>query len=153
MEIHFDHEKLRVYQEALQFVVWWSDLSRSIEVGASLKDQLDRAATSVCLNIAEGNGKSSAKDRCRFFEIARGSAFECAACLDVLAIKAKLTEGQVTEGKKRLKAVVSMLMGLIGKVSTRNFVAEDEAEYGFKGNTQHENENEHEHDTDIRLLG
>jgi hypothetical protein len=54
------------------------------------KDQLDRASTSIVLNLAEGNGKRSHPDRCRYFDIARGSALECAACLDVLG-----TEGTV----------------------------------------------------------
>lgn len=56
-------------------------------------DQLDRASTSIPLNIAEGNGKYTPKDRCRFFDIARGSAFECAAVLDVLTAKAILSVG------------------------------------------------------------
>ncbi len=50
-------------------------------------DQLDRVSTSIALNIAEGNGKCSAPDRCRFFDITRGFALECAACLDVLVAK------------------------------------------------------------------
>ena len=41
----------------------------------------------IPLNIAEGNGKFSTIDRARFLEIARGSALECAACLDVLAVR------------------------------------------------------------------
>ena len=45
---------------------------------------LDEASTSVVLNIAEGNGKRSPVDRARILDIARGSALESAACLDVL---------------------------------------------------------------------
>ncbi len=40
------------------------------------------------LNIAEGNGKRGPKDRARYFEIGRGSAFECAAIADVLSVGA-----------------------------------------------------------------
>ncbi len=80
----FDHEKLSVYQEAIKFVAWADDLLEMIPKNLAVHSQLDRAATSIPLNIAEGNGKYTAPDRCRFFDIARGSAPECAACLDVL---------------------------------------------------------------------
>jgi four helix bundle protein len=38
------------------------------------------------LNIAEGNGKQSLKDKNRFIGIARGSAMECASIHDLLAV-------------------------------------------------------------------
>jgi four helix bundle protein len=49
-----------------------------------VKEQLDRASSSIALNIAEVNGKYTPKDRCRFFDMAHGSALECAAGLDIL---------------------------------------------------------------------
>ena len=79
----------------------------------SVSSQLDRASTAVPLNIAEGNGKFTERDRCRFFDIARGSALECAASLDVLVAKAVLTEKQIRAGKEILEGIVSMLVGLI----------------------------------------
>ena len=86
-----------------------------------VKDQLDRAATSIALNIAEGNGKYALKDRCRFFDIAHGSSLECAAGLDVLVAKSKLTTEQIRPGKERLQRIVQMLMGLIKSNSTRGY--------------------------------
>jgi four helix bundle protein len=86
-----------------------------------VKDQLDRAATSVPLNIAEGNGKYTPKDRCRFFDTVRGSALECAAGLDVLVAKRKLDPDQVRPGKDRLQRIVRMLMGLIKRNSERGY--------------------------------
>lgn len=41
---------------------------------------------SIRINIAEGNGKTVEADRRRYFEIARGSALECAAIQDVLVV-------------------------------------------------------------------
>ncbi len=99
----FDHEKLTVYQAAIKFVAWSSDVLVNVPKGLAVHNQLDRAATSIPLNIAEGNGKFTSTDRCRYLDIARGSALECAACLDVL----------VEEGKSVLIEIVSMLVGLI----------------------------------------
>lgn len=109
----FDHEKLDVYQKAVTFIAWSSDLLKSIPKGVAVHNQLDRAATSIALNIAEGNGKFTPADRCRFFDTARGSALECAACLDVLLSKRLSEEPAVREGKEILLDIVPMLIGLI----------------------------------------
>ncbi|MDB5300930.1 MAG: Ribosomal protein [Phycisphaerales bacterium] len=117
----FDHEKLEVYREAIFFVTWLSNiLEESVRIG-DVKDQLDRASTSIPLNIAEGNGKYSLKDRCRFFDIAHGSALECAAGLDVLVAKTKLTSDRIRPGKESLQKIVRMLIGLIKRNSTREY--------------------------------
>jgi four helix bundle protein len=120
-EYWFDHEKLEVYREAIALVAWVSALLETTVRTGDVKDQLDRASTSIPMNIAEGNGKYTPKDRCRFFDIAHGSALECAAGLDVLVAKAKLTVEQVRPGKERLQRVVRMLMGLIKRNSTREY--------------------------------
>ena len=109
----FDHEKLNVYQESINFVSWVNELLESIPKSMAVHGQLDRASTSVPLNIAEGNGKSTPKDRCKFFDTARGSALECAACLDVLVAKRKIESETAANGKVYLVEVVSMLVGLI----------------------------------------
>jgi four helix bundle protein len=120
-ECWFDHERLEVYQEAIAFIAWLSAaLDLAVRIG-DVKDQLDRASTSIPLNIAEGNGKYALKDRCRFFDIAHGSALECAAGLDVLVAKTKLTPEQIRPGKERLQKIVRMLMGLIKRNSTREY--------------------------------
>ena len=59
-------------------------------------------------------------DRCRYFDSARGSALECAACLDVLVAKKKIDGGKVKKGKDQLYQIVSMLIGLIRANSERN---------------------------------
>ncbi|MGH7937968.1 MAG: four helix bundle protein, partial [Chthoniobacterales bacterium] len=117
MKPTFDHEKLDVYQESLLLCGWVGELLATIPAKAAAKDQLDRASTSVPLNIAEGNGKFSDRDRARFFEIARGSALECAACLDVLLVRKLASESQVLPGKERLLHIVRMLMGLLRRFS------------------------------------
>ena len=51
--------------------------------------------------------------RCRFFDIARESARECATCLDVLVAKTIIDESLAVEGKGLLLKAVLMLVGLI----------------------------------------
>jgi four helix bundle protein len=120
-ETWFDHEKLEVYRDSIVFVAWLSELLGGVARLGDVKDQLDRASTSVVLNIAEGNGKYSLKDRCRFFDTAHGSALECAAGLDVLVAKRKLSFEQIRPGKERLPRIVRMLMGLIKRNSEREY--------------------------------
>src|SRR5438105_4508043 len=117
----FDHERLDVYREAVAFVAWLSGLLETTVRVGDVKDQLDRASTSIALNIAEGNGKYALKDRCRFFDTAHGSSLECAAGLDVLVAKEKLTLEHIRPGKERLQRIVRMLMGLIKRNSTREY--------------------------------
>lgn len=87
MSFVFDHEKLRAYQQAIGFIVWCEEILQRAPKKIAVYDQLDRASTSIALNIAEGNGKFSNKDRCRFFDISRSSELESAACLDVSGSK------------------------------------------------------------------
>ena len=79
---------------------------------ASLSDQLKRAAWSIPLNIAEGCGKRGINDKKRFYAIARGSAMECAAVIDVCQILKTDSEVALKDGKALLIRIVSMLTKL-----------------------------------------
>ena len=102
MKDYFDHEKLKVYQESIRLITWIDDNLNEMPKGLAVRGQLDRASTSIPLNIAEGNGKYTGPDRCRFFDTARGSALECAACLDVLVAKRIFTSKTMATGKNIL---------------------------------------------------
>ena len=112
MPTSFDHEKLTVYQRSIEFASWVYKPLEEIPKSTALWSQLDRAATSIPLNIAEGNGKWTAKDRAKFFDIARGSALECSAALDVAVARELVRADQITEGKEFLLEIVKMLIGL-----------------------------------------
>src|SRR5882762_9258408 len=107
-----------VYQVELSFIAWSSVLLSEVRAaGAGLYrevcDQLDRAGLSSLLNTAEGNGKRQGKQRAKFFDDARGSAVECAACLDALAAKTLVTKARIAEGKALLLRIVGMLTKLV----------------------------------------
>jgi four helix bundle protein len=141
MKTYFDHEKLDVYQEAIAFCGWAGDFIGRINAKLAAKDQLDRASTSIPLNIAEGNGKFSDADRARFLEIARGSALECAACLDVVVTRKLAQPDDIVAAKERLVRIVNMLMGLLKRFSSRAGSAhEDEGLYQI----DHDHEQDHE---------
>ena len=143
MKIYFDHEKLDVYRESIAFCGWVGEFLGAIFAKAAAKDQLDRASTSIPLNIAEGNGKFSAKDRARFFEVARGSAFECAACLDVLSERKLASEEQVIAPMETLARIVQMLVGLLRRYSDRaDVLREEEAAYPIEDDYEHEQEHD-----------
>ena len=129
MKTAFDHEKLDVYQASIRFVCWVDELILEIPKTLAVHNQFDRASTSIPLNIAEGNGKYTDADRCRFFDIARGSALECAACLDVLVAKNRIKDAE--SGKAMLVGIVSMLVGLIRHTSAHR-VHEQQADYGTR---------------------
>jgi four helix bundle protein len=141
MKIYFDHEKLDVYREAINFCGWVGEFLASMSAKAAAKDQLDRASTSIPLNIAEGNGKFSARDRARFFEMARGSAVECAACLDVLVVRKLVKEEPLAAQKERLVRIVEMLVGLLRRFSDRAGVLREEAP-GYSSEHEHDYEQE-----------
>ena len=142
---YFDHEKLDVYRNSIAFCAWVGDFLPAIAAKTSAKDQLDRASTSVPLNIAEGNGKFSVKDRARFLEMARGSALECAACLDVLVARKLANADQASEAKGQLVGIVRMLMGLLKRFSERaDVLKEEEGIYGYREDQEQDHDQEQE---------
>ena len=126
----FHHEKLNVYQRALEFAGWSQVLIDSLTKKTSTRDQLERAGDSIALNIAEGNGKFSQKDRARFFQIAHGSALESAACLDLFVARGCCALETIQAGKSKLEEIVKMLFAMLDRLGCR--IAEDMPEYGEK---------------------
>jgi len=125
--MYFDHEKLIVYQKSLEFIEFVEPILQRFKYCISVIEHLDESSTSISLNIAEGTGKFTPKDKCKFFDISRGSALECASALDILIRKKKISEEEHIEGKKLLHEIVSMLIGLIKSNSDR--VYEDNVDY------------------------
>jgi four helix bundle protein len=114
----FHHERLDVYKVAIDFLAMSEEIAGRMQKGrAYLVDQLRRAALSVSLNIAEGAGEFAHADKARFYRMARRSGTECVAILDACR-RLKLTdEALVTEARKLLHRVVSMLTAMVVRLS------------------------------------
>ena len=105
-----DHERLDVYQAAVQFLALTHGVLQRLPRGnANLADQLGRASLSISVNIGEGTGKRSKKDRARFYEYSRGSAMECGALFDALRAMELVDAQTHDEAKQLLVRIVSML--------------------------------------------
>ncbi len=132
MKIYVDHEKLDTYKKAPAFATWSETILERVPKSAAVHGQLDRARTSIVLNIPEGNGRFTSADRCKFFDIARGSGLECAGCLDLLFFKKLLSQEELDEGKTLLKDIVSLLVGLI-RSNSPDRLHEDTVKYRVEG--------------------
>jgi len=108
-----DHEKLDVYNLALDFLVLADGIIEGLPRGRShLADQFTRASTSIVLNVAEGAGKLSRPDKRRYYLTARGSATESAALLDVCLRLHLMDAPQHETAKSMVVRIVSMLIRL-----------------------------------------
>ena len=164
MTHQFDHEKLDVYQLELRFITWVTTLLARIKQRPTearigeISDQLDRASLSALLNTAEGNGKRQRQTRAKFFDDARGSATECAACLDAIIAKGLCQPEEVLDGKQMLVRIASMLSKLVARFdsssdsilreepddfdSSSSSILRDERDHGRENEDEDEDEDE-----------
>ncbi|HWV58403.1 MAG TPA: four helix bundle protein [Longimicrobiales bacterium] len=109
----FHHEKMDVYRASIEFLTLAARLAEGIPRGNGyVTDQLQRAAMSIALNIAEGAGEFSRQDKTRFYRIARRSATECAAILDAMVALEIARRDDVQMGKQLLDRICAMLTRL-----------------------------------------
>lgn len=105
-----DHERLDAFQVALEFAAMVPALTKTAR--PALRDQLERASSSIALTLAEGNARRTRRDRLHFFSMAQGSAMECAAAIDVLRVTGRVSPADATRAKHKLTRIVQMLVGL-----------------------------------------
>jgi four helix bundle protein len=130
--VAFGHERLDVYRAAIEYVAWAYRYCEKLRGHRNAKDQLLRASQSIPLNIAEGNGKATDADRRRYFEIARGSALECAAIQDVLQV----CEALPAEENAKCKATLDRIVAMLTKLGQRGYTLQEESgEYLVPGNS------------------
>jgi len=110
--------KLDVYQRALEFAALTNSMLVPTPRGhRDLADQLRRAADSVALNIAEGAGEFRSKEKARISRIARRSAVECVAAIDLFGAREVLSDAQLEASQALLDRVLAMLTNLVHRHS------------------------------------
>ena len=109
--LHF--KKLDVYKCAIEFLALATEIVERLPRGhARLASQFDDASMSIALNIAEAVGKVTERDQAKFFSIARGSAMECGAILDVCSIRSLIDRERADRGEQLLIRLAQMLTKL-----------------------------------------
>ena len=110
----FIFENLSVYQESLNFAETISKLTDTFPRGSFyVRDQLNRAATSIVLNSAERNGRYTRNDRNNFFYNARGSVHECVPLLELTCRKGLIEPENKKKLNDQLESIAKMISGLI----------------------------------------
>ncbi len=81
----FDFEKLEVYKIAQEVnIKVYKLIKASPQIDEVLVKQLKRSSSSVLLNLSEGTGRMTPRDKQNFYTIARGSVFESVAIINLL---------------------------------------------------------------------
>jgi len=112
----FDHDRLGVDRLPTdEFAASFESAKSLVGHHRHARHQWRPAASSISLNIAQGNGKRSSRDRNRFPDIARGSASACAAVQDVLAATDGIHSDGHDDRKTMLKRIGSMLTRFIAR--------------------------------------
>ena len=84
------YKDLNVWKRSMEFANIIIDLSENLNTSRNhfrLIEQLEAAATSIPMNIAEGKGRYSRKDFSHFLIIARGSLYETLTLLEIFQIR------------------------------------------------------------------
>jgi four helix bundle protein len=113
----FKFEELRVYQEAVQLslLVYKHTQSWPSQYRYNLSDQLQRAALSISLNIAEGSSRTK-KDFQHFLSIARGSCYECVPILHIALQLHLLPKDTYNDISDKVDKIARMLSSLKNKI-------------------------------------
>lgn len=120
-EKKYEYKNLDVYKESKVLVkMIYALLEKFPKVETyALCDQLRRSVISVPSNIAEGSGRTSAKDQAHFFEIAYGSVMEVSCQMDIACDLGYITPDELKQLEEQARRIAAMLSGLRRKCLTR----------------------------------
>lgn len=114
-------ERFPVYQKALRVGKEINILCERVRDREYyyLKDQLRRASSSIVLNLAEGSGKWTKKDKICFYRIARASAFECMGALDLFKAFKLVGEAMIDKHKQDYLEIAGNIQAMIFSIEKR----------------------------------
>lgn len=114
MEAKYSFKNLDAYKEAKNLVkVVYGLIEKFPKVETyALCDQLRRAVISIPSNIAEGSGRTSAKDQAHFFEIAFGSLMEVHCQMDISCDLGYINQNELTQVEEQIRKIAAILSGL-----------------------------------------
>ena len=118
-ETHPLYKDLRVWQQSIQFANQVIDITENMNTPQKhyrLVEQLEAAAASVPMNIAEGKGRHTPKDLIRFLYIARGSLYETMTLLDIFSMRGWITQETYTDLETKSNQIAKMLHALIASI-------------------------------------
>lgn len=117
-EAKYSYKNLEAYKESKTLVKQVYTLLKQFprEEQYALCDQLRRAVISVPSNIAEGSGRTSAKDQAHFFEMAFGSLMEVDCQIDIAQDLSYVSSEEHEEVSKQISQVAALLSGMRRKI-------------------------------------
>jgi four helix bundle protein len=121
-EPKYSYKNLEAYKESKTLVRQVYALLKKFpkEETYALCDQLRRAVISVPSNIAEGSGRTSAKDQAHFFEMAFGSLMEVDCQIDIAHELGYVSSDEHEEVAKQISQVAALLSGMRNKCLGRS---------------------------------
>jgi four helix bundle protein len=145
IDVPLPHERLLAYQFAIQLLAQVREMTL---IDQKLRDQLLRAAKSVCLNIAESVGRFSVADKRRVYAIARGECCEAAAAIEIARAAGECGPEQARAARETAGRVYALLTGLIRRYDLGTFSSKmgPETQNHRELDTGHQKEQEHELD-------
>lgn len=113
MREEFIFESLEVYKRALSLSIFVCEICSDFPIKYSrIRDQFVGAIISIPLNIAEGSGRKTDKDKLNFYKIARSSSFECVPIIDI-CFELKLIDAKTSQKiRQEISELSKMLSGL-----------------------------------------
>lgn len=117
-EAKYSYKNLEAYKESKTLVKQVYTLLKQFprEEQYALCDQLRRAVISVPSNIAEGSGRTSAKDQAHFFEMAFGSLMEVDCQIDIAHDLSYVSSEEHEDVSKQISQVAALLSGMRRKI-------------------------------------